>query len=159
MKTMIAKSYLNANIYNELYAQGYRYLVEGDYKEMASLDPWSGMPMIDKNHYAFDNKDEAEAFALTQYTIFSKSHPIVEHIPEHTETMAEWSARFQAEKAAEKAKRDAKDTEKATALGFTLEEYRAEKQRQAKIRRMRREIERLENELAETKAKLEKLEG
>lgn len=155
---MIAKSYLDANTRNELYTQGYRYMVEGDYKEMASLDPWSGMPMIENNYYIFDNKDEADAFALTQYHIFSKAHPIVEPIPEHTETMAEWSARFQAEKAAEKAKKDARDTVKASAMGLSLEEYRAEKKRQAKIRKMRREIERLENELTEARAKLERLE-
>ena len=81
----------------------------------------------------------------------------VEEIPEHTETYEERNARYEREKADEKAKRDAKEAKKALEKGMTLDEYKKEKAKNAKIRRLEKEIAKLENDLDEKRATLAKL--
>lgn len=56
-----------------------------------------------------------------------------------------------------KAKREAREAEKAAEAGLTVEEYKKVKRRQAEIRKVEREIEQLEAELANKKARLEYL--
>ncbi len=160
MMKKICQSYVNAEARNALYAEGYRYIVEGDYKVADSTDPWSGMPNTTNNIYAFTDKAEAEAFAVKQIWVFNpKVHADVEALPEHTETYAESVERYDREKAERKAKKEAKEVEKAAALNLTLDEYKAEKNRQARIKRLRREMVKLEEELAHIKNTLAKLGG
>ena len=69
-----------------------------------------------------------------------------------------WRAK---EEKAERAKAKRKETEarKAVEAGMTVEEYRKEKARKAKIARLEREIAELEEKIARQKAYLAKLKG
>lgn len=160
MRTKINDTVASPEELNELYAKGYRYIVDGDYQMLDSIDPWSGMPNIDNNLYAFDNKKEAEAFAVKQIWPFnSEVHATVKRIPEHTETWEETEARWAREKAEKRAKKDAKDAAKAAEAGMTVEEYRKERNRKREVRRTENRIDELEREIGELKAYLERLNG
>lgn len=92
MRTMVQRFYENPYIKNDLYAQGYRYYCDGDFKLSSHFDPWSGMPNVDRNTYFFDNKDEAEAFAAKQVWPFNHDciFPVKE-LPPHSITPEEWA--------------------------------------------------------------------
>jgi hypothetical protein len=160
MMTKINKSFVNAEEKNDLYKAGYRYIVEGDYRTLDSTDPWSGMPNTTNNIYAFTDKAEAEAFAVTQIWVFNPDvHARVEELPEHTKTWTE-TREEEAKKATErKAKREANEAKKAAEAGMTVEEYKAEKKRVALAKKVAKEIAELEAELARKKALLKKLES
>ncbi len=148
----LTKNFANAETKNALYLEGYRFLVEGDYKIAEGLDPSSGMPNVDYNLYAFTNKEEAEAFAKKQNWVFNENvHAKVKEIPNHTETTEEMFARLEREKEERKAKKEAREKAKAEEKGMTLEEYKAFKKRE-------KEIKTLESKIVETKAELEKME-
>ena len=160
MMTKINKSFVNAEEKNDLYKAGYRYIVEGDYRTLDSTDPWSGMPNTTNNIYAFTDKAEAEAFAVTQIWVFNPDvHARVEELPEHTKTWAETLEEEAKKKAERKAKREANEAKKAAEAGMTVEEYKAERKRVALAKRVANEIAELEAELARKKALLKKLEG
>lgn len=160
MMTKINKSFINAEEKNNLYKVGYRYIVEGDRRILDSTDPWSGMPNTTNNIYAFTDKTEAEAFAVTQVGLFNPTiHARVEELPEHTKTWTEIVEEEAKKKAERKAKREATEAKKATEAGMTVEEYRAERKRIALAKRVANEIAELEAELARKKALLKKLEG
>lgn len=154
---------------NALYSLGYRYFCEGDYKELETIDPWSGMPDTTNNVYVFtaDEKEKAEAFAKTQHWVFNSSVTAkVKAIPKHTETATEYLARLDRAEAQRKATREANDKAKAEKAGMTLEEFKKERVRQANIKRAKTEIEKIEEELkyvkrklARKKAYLKELEG
>lgn len=161
MKTEIEKiSIVGAEMLNELYEKGYRFITEGNYKVLKSCyDAWSGMPCVEKSAFAFDNREEAEAFAKTQKWVFDKSiHPMVKEIPAHTETWEEREAREEKTKAERKARKEANELKKATALGMTVAEYRAEKKRSAIEKELKKEIEELEKELERKRELLKKYE-
>lgn len=160
MMTKINKSFVIAEEKNDLYKAGYRYIVEGDYRTLDSTDPWSGMPNTTNNIYAFTDKAEAEAFAVTQIWVFNPDvHARVEELPEHTKTWAETLEEEAKKKAERKAKREANEAKKAAEAGMTVEEYKAERKRVALAKRVANEIAELEAELARKKALLKKLEG
>lgn len=160
MMTKINKSFVNAEDKNDLYKAGYRYIVEGDYRILDSTDPWSGMPNTTNNIYAFADKAEAEAFAVTQIWVFNSDvHARVEELPEHTRTVEERMAEKAKKSAERKAKREANEAKKAAEAGMTIEEYKAERKRVALAQRVAYEIAELEAELARKKALLKKLEG
>lgn len=159
MRMMIDSRIATAELLNELYNLGYRFITECDYKITEFIEPLSGMPCVDCHLCAFDNKEEAEAFAEKQIWVFNKNiHATVKEIPPHTQTKEEWYEEFTKEQADKKAKKVARDTEKAKAEGLTLEEYRAKKSLQRRIRKAKNEIADLEEELANKKKYLEKLE-
>lgn len=160
MTTKINKSFVNAEEKNDLYKAGYRYIVEGDYRTLNSTDPWSGMPNTTNNIYAFTDKAEAEAFAVTQIWVFNPDvHARVEELPEHTKTWAETLEEEAKKKAERKAKKEANEAKKAAEAGMTVEEYKAERKRIALAKRVAKEIAELEAELARKKALLKELEG
>lgn len=152
----INKTCVSAEEKNALYKAGYRYIAEGDYRITKGTDPWSGMPNTTNNIYAFTDKAEAEAFAVTQIWVFNPNiHATVEELPEHTETWDE----FREKEAKKKAERKAREAAKAAEAGMTVEEYRAEKKRLANIKKIKKEIETLKAVLAKAEADLKKLEG
>ena len=160
MTTKINKSFVNAEEKNNLYKAGYRYIVEGDYKILDSTDPWSGMPSTTNNIYAFTDKAEAEAFAVTQIWVFNPEvHAKVKELPEHTRTFEEAMEEEAKKRAERKAKREANEAKKAAEAGLTVKEYRAERKRVALAKKVAKEIAELEAELARKKALLKKLEG
>lgn len=160
MMTNLYDMSLTAEEMNDLYKAGYRYLVQGDFKVLNRYDPWTGMPDVTENLYAFSDKAEAEAFAEKQIWVFNPEvHSSVEEIPEHTETRTEYLERKAKEKAERKAKREATEAKKAAEAGLTVEEYKAEKKRVALAKKVAKEIAELETELARKKALLKKLEG
>ena len=160
MKTEIKKtSIVSAEMLNDLYEKGYRFITEGNYKVLKTYDAWSGMPNVEQSLFAFDDKEEAEAFAKTQKWVFDKSiHPTVKEIPEHTETWEESKAREEKAKAERKARKEANELKKATALGMTVAEYRAEKKRIAIEKELKKEIAELEKELERKRELLKKYE-
>jgi hypothetical protein len=172
MMMKIEKSWPSPEMKNDLYAEGYRFIVRGDDHIVDGTDPWSGMPNTSNNLYAFDNEAEAEAYALTQTLVFSEDHPDVWAIPPHTETFDEWMARDAKEKADKKARKDAREAEKAEAMGLTVEEYKRYKKDktiakklpaeiaecEAEIERLKKEIARKRNYLEELNAKIENIE-
>lgn len=156
----IEKDFLRAEEKNELYKAGYRYIVEGDYKVLDSIDPWSGMPNTTNNIYAFTDKAEAEAYAVTQIRVFYRDgHAYVEELPEHTQTWDEYREEEARKKAEQKAKKEANEARKAAEAGMTVEEYKAERKRIALVKKVTKEIAELEAELTRKKAFLEELEG
>lgn len=159
MRMMIDSSIGTPELLNELYSIGYRFITEGDYKITEFIEPKSGMPCVDYHLYAFDNKEEAEAFAKKQIWVFNKDvHAKVKEIPPHTKTKEELHAEWEKERADKRAKRVARDTEKAKAEGLTLEEYKAKESLKRRIRKTKNEIADLEEELANKKKYLERLE-
>ena len=135
-------------------------MCDGDYETCDTIDPWSGMPDVTQNAYFFDNREEAEAFAAKQIWSFNPDiHADVYKVPEYTKTWAELEAEEAAKKAARKAKREATEKAKAEAAGMTVEEYRAEQNRQRLVRTLEKEIAELEKELARKKALLAKKRG
>lgn len=158
MMIKIEQSYIGPEKRNELYAQGYRYIVDGDYQTLNTTDPWSGMPDTTNNVYAFTDKTEAEKFAVTQIWVFNKDiHAKVKELPKHTETWQEFSERYAKEKAEAKAKKEAKEAQKAANAGMTLEEYRKAKAHEKAKRKLEKEIAELEADLAKKKAELAKI--
>lgn len=158
MKIQISE-YPSAEEFNELYANGYRYHVKGDSHFSHVLDPWSGMPSEDFNRYAFTDKEEAEAYAQSQVYCFNKDlHPDVNPIAEHTETNEEYWERVNKEKEERKAKREAKEAQKAKDAGMTVAEYRKAKAYAAHVRRVKKQINELENQLEALKSELRTLE-
>lgn len=158
MKIQI-NEYPSAEEFNELYADGYRFTVWGDSHTTEYIDPWSGMPSENHNLYAFTNKAEAEAYAQTQTYCYNKDlHPDVKSIAEHTETNEEYWERVNKEKEERKAKREAKEAQKAKDAGMTVAEYRKAKAYTAHVRRVKKQINELENQLEALKSELRTLE-
>lgn len=161
MKTKINKSFLQAEDKNNLYEAGYRYIVQGDYKILDSIDPWSGMPNVANNIYAFADKAEAEAFAVTQIWVFNPDvHARVEELPEHTKTWAETLEEEAKKKAERKAKREADEAKKAAEAGMTVEEYEYKTvcKRLSNIRKIKNKIIETEAELSRLTNRLKELE-
>lgn len=151
---------VKAETKNNLYKEGYRFLVDGDYRTKETIDPWSGMPDTERTWYAFTEKKEAEAFAEKQIWVFNNNiHADVTEIPEHTETMEERLERREREKAEAKAKRKAREEKKAAEAGMTLEEYKEAKRKAKRLETLKAEIANLKKELEEKEALLKKLEG
>lgn len=148
-----------ANELNAAYVEGYRFMTQGEYERAGTTDPWSGMPDFTNSTFLFTTKEEAEAFAETQNLPFTSGHPHVFEILPHTETWEEIHEQEKIKAEAKKAKAAATEARKAAKAGMTVEQYRKEKRKQANIRKAKREIERLEAELAETKKWLAELEG
>lgn len=148
--------WMRAELKNEAYAEGYRFMCNGDYDTTDGVDPWSGMPNTTQNAYFFDTREEAEAFAVKQVWVFNPDiHADVYEIPAHTETNAERETRETAEKAAKEARKLARDTEKAEAAGMTVEAWRARQKELAKARRYRKEAEAMKAEIEKLKAEIE----
>ena len=159
MMTKIEKSFLTAEEKNNLYKAGYRYIVKGDHRTIDSIDPWSGMPNTTNNIYAFTDKAEADAFAVTQLWGFNPNiHEKAVELPAHTKTLAEINEEEAKKKAERKAKRKANEAKKAAEAGVTVEEYRANRKRINLTKRLKREIAELETLLAQKKDLLKKLE-
>ena len=140
---------------NNLYKEGFRFVVSGDYKVLDTVDPRDGMPIINNNHYVFTEKKEAEEFALTQTFPLTGNCPKVYEIPEHTETWAD----IIRESEEEKAKKEAKEREKAKKAGMSLEEFREFKKLEAKKRRYAREITKMKEEIENLKKEIERKEN
>ena len=159
MKKMIKDKdvrWLNAEIMNTAYAEGYRFMCNGDYATTGGTDSWSGMPNTTQNAYFFDNREEAEAFAVKQIWVFNSDiRADVYEIPEHTETKAERKAREAKEKAEKEAKKLARDTVKAEAEGMSVEAWRERQKELAKARRYRKEAEGMKAEIERLKAEIE----
>lgn len=159
MKKMIegrSVEWLKAEVLNTAYAEGYRFMCDGDYAITDGTDPWSGMPNTTQNAYFFDSGEEAEAFAIKQIWVFNSDiHADVYKIPEHTETRAEREAREAKEKAEKEARKLARDTAKAEAEGMSVEAWRERQKELAKARRYRREAENMKAEIERLKAEIE----
>ena len=143
----------DAKVLNAAYAEGYRFMCNGDYATCDTIDPWSGMPDVTENAYFFDSREEAEAFAAKQVWPFNPNvHAEVYKVPEHSKDWAE----LEAEEAAKKAKKEATEARKATEMGLTVEEYKRKKKNEALLRSLEKEIAAMETELARKKALYEK---
>ena len=158
MMTKINASYINAGVKNDLYKEGYRYIVEGDYRTLETTDPWSGMPNTTNNIYAFSDKTEAEAFAVKQIWVFNPDvHADVKELPEHTRTWDEINAEDAKRKADLKAKKAEAEARKAAEAGLTVEEHRAKKNKERYIKTLARELAEAEAEVERLKEKLAEL--
>lgn len=149
--------YLNAETLNALYAEGYRFYVQGDFKHVEEYDPRCGMRYLtfDCTYHAFDDRDNAVDYAQTQTDPETGFWPMVPRIPAHSETLEEYSAKKAAEN---RAKRYAADEKKAREAGMTVEEYRKARARKAAITRTKNEIAALEKELGKKRKYLKKLD-
>ena len=77
--------------FNEMknfYQAGFRFYCDGDYRTTKDIDPWSGMPEVDSNTYFFDNRAEAEAFAMTQRWVFNPE------VHAHVHEIKSWAINF-----------------------------------------------------------------
>lgn len=148
--------YYAADSLNEAYAKGFRYRCKGNFRYTGRNDR-DGFPFYENDFFFFDNKEEAEKFANSYIEPFRNEPVEVSEIPPHTKTFDERTAEIEAEKAEKKAKRDAKEAEKAAEKGLTLDEYKKEKSRLARVRRLEKEIAKLESDLDEKRATLAKL--
>ncbi len=148
--------FLNAETLNALYAEGYRFYVQGDFKKVEEYDPRCGMTCLitDCTYHAFNKRDYAVDYAHTQINPETAFFPNVTRIPAHSETIEEYSDREAAEN---KAKRYAADEKKAREAGMTVAEYRKARAKKAAITRTKNEIAELEKELAKKRRYLRKL--
>lgn len=153
MTTMI-EGYVSAIENNKMLELGYKYMVEGDWKELDTYDPWSGMPNVSHNTHFFTDRAEAEAYAMAQNWVFNHNvHGTVVEM-KHEETYEEWNARITREKEERKAKKIARDLEK----GITPEMRKAmtaKKRHEGAIRKMEAEIKRLKAEIENERAEVE----
>lgn len=156
IKVKVHSDFTSPAVRDTMYKKGFRFGCEGNYRETEKRDK-DGFPYVECDYFFFDNEEEAKNFANAQYYPISGMPAKVEEIPEHTETWEERNARWEKEKAEEKAKRDAKEAKKALEKGMSLEEYKKEKAKNAKIRHLEKEIEKLEKDLDEKRATLAKL--
>lgn len=156
IKVKVHSDFINPTVRNTMYRRGMRFACEGNFRQTEKRDR-DGFPYVECDYYFFDNEKEAREFANCQYHPIDGNPAKVEEIPEHTETYEERNARYEREKAEEKAKREAKEAEKAEKMGMSLDEYKREKAKNAKIRRLEKEIAKLENDLDEKRATLAKL--
>ncbi|MBQ9213730.1 MAG: hypothetical protein IJ150_07310 [Bacteroidales bacterium] len=156
-KVLENRYWLTAEENNQAMEEGYKYFVRGDFETLDSTDPWSGMPNVKKNIHLFDNKENAEKYAEKQTWPFNDEiHGEVIEL-ERLETKAEREEREAKEKAEKEARKLARDTAKAEAEGMTVEEWRAEQKRLAKIKKVEAEIKELETEINRKKSYLEKI--
>lgn len=140
-----------------LYAEGFRFYCDGDYKLTGLQDP-CGFPCFTNNTYVFTDRADANAFAEKQiYPINPSVHALVHEIPAHTETLEERRIKEAEKKAKAKAERERKEAEKAKKANMTVEEYRAEKKRLATIKRKEKAIADLKNSIEADKRRLERM--
>jgi len=156
MTTMI-KGFVGAEENNAMMEQGYKFCVEGDWRETEATDPWSGMPVIASTTHFFTDRTEAEAYAAAQNWPFNPAiHGTVKEM-KHEETREEWMARLEREKAereARKAKKKAEREARDLANGITPEARRLMnmlKRHEAEIRKMEAEIEDLKKRIEKEK--------
>ncbi len=144
---------------NDMMEKGYKFKVKGDWKTGDDVDPWSGMPNVDRNTHFFVDRADAEAFAQKQHWPFNKniSGKVVEL--SHEETHDEFKARTAKEKADKAAKKVASDERKAAELGISVDELKKRRAKQSLATRLKREIASHEEELEKLKAQLAELEG
>ena len=158
MEKVLEKRYwLAAEENNQAMEEGYKYFVRGDFETLDSTDPWSGMPNVTQNIHLFDNKENAEKYAKEQTWPFNDEIHVEVIELERLETKAEREERKAKEKAEKEARKLARDTAKAEAEGMTVEEWRAEQKKLAKIKKVEAEIKELEAEIARKKSYLERL--
>ena len=158
MKTMKNIGFVDAELNNKMYAEGYKFYCHGDFKVLNSIDPWSGMPNVDSNTYFFDTKEEANTFANANLYPFSNTPAVVRELAEHLDTWEEKKVKKEKARIEAKAKKLAKETAKAEALGMSLEEYKEMVKKEKKIKALKKDIANLESELEELKAELKKIE-
>jgi len=149
MTTMIkggSRFLLSAEENNEMMEQGYKYMVEGDWKTTESIDPWSGMPNTTSNLHFFTDYEEAKEYADAQTWVFcSDIHGEVEEL-KRKETRAECAERMAREAEERKARKIARDLAK----GITPEKRKALnslKRHEGTVKALEAEIERLRAEL------------
>ena len=156
-KVIENRCWIRAEENNQAMEEGYKYFVRGDFETLDSTDPWSGMPNVKQNIHLFDNREDAEEYAKNQTWPFNDEiHGEVIEL-EKEETRAEREERKAKEKAEKEARKLARDTAKAEAEGMTVEEWRAEQKRLAKIKKIEKEIAELEAEINRKKGYLAKL--
>ncbi len=148
---------------NKAFEEGFRFKVNGNYRVLDTIDPWSGMPDLAHDTFAFDNEEEAREYAKTQIFPFTKK-PVEVWKLEHRETPRETQKRLEREKAEREAKKLANDKAKAEKLGLTLEEFKERRKKLARakgleteVERMEKEIERLKKEIARKRKEAEKI--
>lgn len=157
MMRKIETEYLRPAELDTLYAEGFRFRCDGDYKLTGLQDP-SGYPCFTNNIYVFTDRTDANAFAEKQiYPINPSIHALVYEIPAHTETLEERRIKEAEKKAKAKAERERKEAEKARKANMTVEEYRAEKKRLATIKRREKAIADLKNNIEADKRRLERM--
>lgn len=143
-------NFLSAETKNEMYAKGYRFFCDGNYRESGGCDPWSGMPNTTSDVFFFETKPEAEQFAKQQHWIFNpKITATVYALPPHTETREEARIREEKERQAKAARRAAREAKEAKSKGVTVEELWQQKAIAACKTRYLREIRYLEQDIAD----------
>ena len=144
---------------NALYAEGFRFRCDGDYRIVNAFFNFDGMPTVTNNTYVFDNFHDANVFAEKQiHPVFPTLHAFVREIPAHTETLKEEEARKAKAKEEAKAKREAKKIELAKKAGMTVAEYEAEQKRKAAIKRAEKKIAQIKDDIAKAQARLAEAE-
>lgn len=131
--------------------RGFKWRCTGDYEIAEGMDPWSGLPNLNRTVNYFNVYAEAERFAKAQINPLFPNHRFQVEEVQHEETRAESNAREEAAKQ----KRAKTEQDKAEALGFTVKEYRRYKYLKGKVNSsLPNEIARLEKELAKAKRSL-----
>lgn len=151
------------NIAEELdkaYAEGYRFMTKGNIRRLPDIAYCLTIPYV-SDLVLFADEEEAREYSDREYHIAHPDavnvHGYVEAIPQHTKTLAEINADWWAKEEAREARRLAKKTAKAEACGMTLDEYEAHIKKQRQIKSLCKEIEEVEETLADYKAELKDL--
>lgn len=142
---------VSAEVNNEMLENGFIYMVSGDYYSNR-YDSRDGMPVVDGYTHFFTDKEEAEAYAKTQFWFFNSKEQSTVDIVVRRETHKEYEERLEREKKERAEKRANKEKAKADALGMTVEEYKIYKKVENTKKRYAREIEEMEEEIERLKA-------
>lgn len=113
MMKKIKTNVLTAGTKNELFAKGFRFYCDGNFRVTDKIDPKTGHLIIEHNILVFDNMEEAKTYAKKVY-----------NIPKHTETDDEYEKRVEKEKEAKKEKKEAKIKKEAEKMNLTVEGYK-----------------------------------
>lgn len=117
---------------------------------------------VEKVEIEAETKEQAIEIATNKYPkmVVNKNYVFdVKELERQAAEHAERVAKAEAREAAKKARAIEREKEKAAELGLTVEQYKAKKNHERRIREVKNKIAQLEAELAEAKKYLEKLEG
>lgn len=127
------------------------------YSNMMQGLPYSSKTII----VEAETKEEAIAKAQKLHPCMCINHYTVEGVEEYEAKEKAWRDHLKKVEQAEaeaKARKAQREREKAEAMGLTVEEYKRQKRREAKIRATIRKIAEMEKEVEEMKKYLEKLQ-
>lgn len=153
MEKIINRLYATPEENNTLLEQGFKFKVEGDWELFRTI--YGEICHTGRVHY-FTDETEATAYADAQRWVYNPERHGKVEIVKREETREEREKRFVKEETAKAEAKARKEEEKARALGMSVEQYRIMKQKEAKKKRLAREIAKLTEEVKQMQKEIKR---